>query len=135
MSTLVWSEEYRINVAEIDAQHKKLLEHVNKLHAAVEAQIDKADLHKLFLELVDYTRFHFTSEERLMREHGMANMEYHHRDHMLLLERLEKIVDDIVNGKNPAFYSEYDVSNDWFLAHICGYDKQMGEFLNSKGVF
>ena len=38
MPILVWSEEYSVNVAEIDAQHKTLLEHVNKLHAGVMAK-------------------------------------------------------------------------------------------------
>lgn len=135
MPILVWSEEYSINVAEIDAQHKKLLEFVNKLHAGVAAEIDREELRGLFEDLVEYTRFHFESEEKLMAEHGMATDTMHHKDHKLLLQQLEKIVDAISRGKQPAFYSQYDVSNDWFLAHILGFDKRMGAALNSKGVF
>ena len=74
MPILVWSEEYSINVAEIDAQHKKLLEFVNKLHAGVAAEIDREELRGLFEDLVEYTRFHFESEEKLMAEHGMATL-------------------------------------------------------------
>lgn len=66
MPTLVWSEKYSVNVAEIDAQHKQLLEHVNRLHAGVAAKIDKEDLRQLVLDLIEYTRFHFSTEERLM---------------------------------------------------------------------
>ena len=135
MPILVWSDEYCINVAEIDEQHKQLLEHVNKLHAGVEAQIDKEDLRQLVLDLVEYTRFHFASEEKLMKQHGMENSKKHHKEHKLLLKYLGHIVDAISEGKRPAFYSEYDVSNDWFLAHIMGFDKQLGVFLNRKGVY
>ena len=135
MPILVWSDEYSINVAEIDEQHKQLLDHVNNLHAGVEQQIDKEDLRQLVLDLVEFTRFHFSSEEKLMKQHGMENVKKHHKEHKVLLKHLNHIVDAISEGKRPAFYSEYDVSNDWFLAHIMGFDKKMGEFLNGKGVY
>lgn len=135
MPILVWSDEYSINVAELDEQHKELLQHVNKLHAGVEAQIDKQDLHQLLSDLYEYTAFHFASEERLMKQHGMSNVKKHHKEHKLLLKHLKQICNAVSEGKRPAFYSEYDVSNDWFLAHIMGFDKQLGTFLNSKGVY
>ena len=135
MPILVWSDDYSVNVAEIDAQHKKLLEHVNKLHAGVEAQIDKQDLHKLVVDLYEYAVFHFAFEEKLMKQHGMDHFKKHHKQHKLLLKHLKHICNAVSDGKRPAFYSEYDVSNDWFLAHIMGSDRKMGAFLNSKGVY
>ena len=135
MPVLAWSDEYSINVAEIDEQHKKLLDHVNRLHAGVEAQIDKRDLHQLVEELYEYASFHFASEEKLMRQYEMDQIKKHHKEHKALLKYLNHICDAISQGKRPAFYSEYDVSNDWFLAHIMEFDKKMGAFLNSKGVY
>jgi hemerythrin len=135
MPILVWSDDYSVNVAEIDEQHKKLLEHVNKLHASVEAQIDKQDLHELLVELYDYTAFHFAFEEKLMDQHGMKNVKKHHKEHKLLLKHLKHICNAVSDGKRPTFYSQYDVSNDWLLAHIMDFDKKMSAFLNSKGVY
>ena len=135
MPILVWTDEYSINVAEIDEQHKKLLDHVNRLHAGVEAQIDKQDLHQLVEDLYEYASFHFASEEKLMEQYGMDHIKKHHEEHRVLLNHLNHICNAISQGKRPAFYSEYDVSNDWFLAHIMGSDKKMGTFLNSKGVY
>jgi hemerythrin len=135
MSILVWSDEYSINVAEIDEQHKELLDRVNKLHAGVEAQIDKQDLHRLVEDLYEYTSLHFASEEKLMKQYGMDDVKKHHKEHKLLLKHLKHICDAISKGRRPAFYSQYDVSNDWFLAHIMDFDKEMGAFLNSKGVY
>jgi len=135
MRLLVWSDDYSVNVAEIDGQHKQLLEHVNNLHTGVEAQIDKKDLLELLVELYDYTAFHFASEEKLMDQHGMKEVSKHQKEHELLLKHLEHICNAISNGKRPAFYSQFDVSNDWFLAHIMDFDKKMGAFLNSKGVY
>ena len=106
MPILVWSDDYSVNVAEIDEQHKKLLEHVNKLHASVEAQIDKQDLHELLVELYDYTAFHFAFEEKLMDQHGMKNVKKHHKEHKLLLKHLKHICNAVSDGKRPTFYSQ-----------------------------
>ena len=135
MPILTWSEEYSINVAEVDAQHKKLLEHVSNLHTAVEARIDKEELRLMLEDLVGFTRFHFSTEERLMQEHGLENVEMHHKEHHVLLKHMEDLVDGVSKGNYPTFYSDYDVSNDWFLTHILKFDKKLGEYLNSKGVY
>ena len=100
----------------------------------MEAQIDKQDLHQLLVELYDYAAFHFASEEKLMKQHGMKDVKKHREEHKLLLKHLKHICNAVSDGKRPAFYSQYDVSNDWFLAHIMGFDKKMGAFLNSEGV-
>ena len=135
MPVLVWSDDFSVNVAEIDAQHKKLCDYVNKLHAGVAARVDRADLRQLLIDLVDYTRLHFATEERLMDEHGMQPATRHRKEHEMLLRLLEDTVKSISEGNHPTFYSEYDVSNDWFLAHIMEHDKKLGAFLNSKGVY
>ena len=134
MPILNWSEEFSINVAEIDAQHKKLLEHVNNLHAAVEAKIDKTDLRQMLVSLVEFTRLHFSTEEKLMKKHGLEHAT-HHQEHQVLLKHMEDLVEGVSRGQYPIFYSDYDVSDDWFLTHILQFDKKLGELLNSKGVY
>lgn len=135
MPVLAWSEEFSVNVAEIDAQHKKLCEYVNMLHAGVESRIDKTALRQLLVDLIDYTRLHFATEERLMEEHGMQSTTGHRAEHEALLRVLDNTVKSISEGNDPSFYAEYDVSNDWFLAHIMKHDKMLGTYLNSKGVY
>ena len=135
MPVLAWSEEFSVNVAEIDEQHKKLCDYVNRLHAGVADRVDREDLRQLLVDLVDYTRLHFATEERLMDEHGMQPGTRHRKEHETLLRLLEDTVKSISEGNHPIFYSKYDVSNDWFLAHIMDHDKKLGAFLNSKGVY
>ena len=79
MPILVWSDEYSINVVEIDEQHKELLDRVNRLHAGVEAQIDKQNLHQLVEDLYEYASFHFAFEEKLMKKYGMDRIKKHHK--------------------------------------------------------
>ena len=135
MPIVAWSEEYKVNVAEIDEQHQQMLELVNKLHAAVEARIDKTELMDMLSDLVEFSRMHFSMEEGLMREHGYPGLTEHHKEHRQLLGYLIDLVEGVSVGRSLGFYSDYDVSTDWALTHICETDKSLGLFLNSKGIY
>ena len=89
----------------------------------------------MLVDLVEYTRFHFSTEEKLMEKHGSGIVEKHQKEHNLLLRHMEDLLESVSQGTYPVFYSDYDVSNDWFLAHILKFDKKLGEYLNSKGVY
>ncbi len=135
MPIVTWSDEYRVNVKEIDVQHQKMLELVNNLHSAVEACEKKRKLMKLLVELVAFTRMHFKTEERLMKKYGYPKLSKHHKEHKVLIRHMRDLVAAVSSGKYPTFYSDYDVSTDWMMIHIAEHDKSMGTFLNSKGIY
>jgi len=131
MPIVTWSDEYNVNVEKIDKQHMHLLQLVNELHAAVEERIDKDDLKRMLIELTEFTRTHFATEEKLMTKHKYPDYKPHHKEHKMLLRHLGDLVNAVSKGKYPTFYSDYDVSTDWALVHIKEYDKPLGIFLNS----
>lgn len=135
MPVVTWREEYKVNVREIDDQHKKMLQLVNHVHAAVEARINKDDLLDLLTALAEFTRVHFSTEERLMKKYDYPDLAKHHKEHKLLLRYLVDLMDAVSSGKKLTFYSDYDVSTDWVLIHISECDKSLGAFLNSKSVY
>jgi len=135
MPIVTWCDEFNINVVEIDMQHRKMLELVNNLHSSVEARIDKNILRNLLVELVEFTRMHFATEEKLMKKYDYPGFEEHREEHRILLQHMDDLATAVSGGKYPAFYSDYDVSTDWALLHISEYDKGLGAFLNSKNVF
>lgn len=130
MPIVTWSDEYNVNVEKIDKQHRHLLQLVNDLHTAVEKCIDKEELKNMLIELTDFTRTHFATEEQLMSKHKYPNQNAHQQEHKMLLRHLGDLVTAVSNGKYPTFYSDYDVSTDWALVHIKEYDKPLGIFLN-----
>ncbi|MEW8301763.1 MAG: hemerythrin domain-containing protein, partial [Candidatus Thiodiazotropha sp.] len=66
MPTVTWSDEFNINVKEIDEQHQKMLEIVNNLHTAVEENRENEILNDLLIALYHHTQHHFATEEELM---------------------------------------------------------------------
>ena len=135
MPIVTWRDEYNINVEQLDSQHQKMLEIVNHLHAAVEARENKSVLRDMLVELAEFTRVHFSTEEELMSEYSFPAFDDHQIQHRLLLQHLDDLAAAVSIGKHPTFYSDYDVSTDWALVHISEYDKSLGLFLNSKGIF
>lgn len=135
MPTLTWREEFDVNVKQIDDQHRQLLELVTRLHASVEDRIDKQELRRMLVELLEFTRMHFATEEELMKEYAYPEFTRHHSEHKLLLRYMKQMVDGVSKGKYPTFYSDYDLSTDWALVHIEEHDRDLGAFLNAKDVF
>ncbi|MBF0471385.1 MAG: hemerythrin family protein, partial [Gammaproteobacteria bacterium] len=85
-------------------------------------------------ELVDFTRIHFATEDHLMKTHHYPDHKKHRKEHRLLLEHMDALLRSVTRGKQPHFYSDYDVSSDWAIAHIIDFDHDLGEYLNSVGV-
>lgn len=135
MPIVQWKDEYIINVEEIDIQHQTMVKLVNNLHSSVEARKDKSELERLLVELIEYTHMHFSTEEKLMKKNADPGLKLHHKEHRSLLGHLDQLVALVANGHQPTFFSDYDLSSDWMIAHITEHDKKMGRYLNSKGVY
>ena len=135
MAIAQWKDEYIINVEELDMQHQPMVKLVNNLHSSVEARKDKSELERLLIELVEYTRMHYSTEEKLMEKYADPSLKLHHKEHTSLLRHLDQLVALIANGQRPTFFSDYDLSSDWMIAHITEHDIKMGKYLNSKGVY
>lgn len=132
-----WKDDYSINVAEVDSQHKEMVDIVNQIHEAAMSGEDMDTLNKILNHLLEYTRFHFKTEEKLMLEHDYFNYASHKREHNELIQQLETTVRNISEGSVLQFsaISDFDIADDWMMTHLLGSDKALGAFLNSSNVF
>ena len=135
MSHIAWSESYKINVRELDSQHEEMATLVNKLYDAVVSQQSLESLNQLLSDLIDFTREHFSTEERLMIEHDYTGYPAHKAEHDELLKQLENFKAGALAKSRPGFRFEVDVSQDWFIAHINTSDRELAAFLNEKGIY
>ncbi len=127
-----WEDKYNLGIPEIDLQHQYFLKLIKRIYEKIDSQtpVDLIDSH--LNEIVYYGRFHFCSEENLMRLYkypDYLNMkEIHNRlihktANMITLYKLDKIeIKDII-----LFLVN------WFSSHTAKEDKKMAEYiLNSK---
>jgi hemerythrin len=134
MALIVWNNMYSVNVAQIDAQHKKLVDLVNQLHDSIKSgQKDKA-LTSIYNELISYTIIHFRDEEALMRKAGYSEIDEHIEIHKSLVERVKKLQKSYFDGNPDAWNDTLEFLRNWLLKHIAGTDKKYTYALNLAGI-
>jgi len=134
MSLMKWSSELSVNISEIDNQHKKLVDLINALHAAMISGKGKDVLEAIFSELIEYTKTHFSFEENLMGRHNYSDITSHKLAHKQLTEKVLGFYNDYKTGKIGLPVLIFSFLKDWLITHIAGTDKKYAPFLNAKGV-
>jgi hemerythrin len=134
MALFEWNDEYSVKIPSIDAQHRKIVELINKLHEAMQARHGKEVLGSIFDELVKYTKTHFANEERRFAVHGYTQAAAHHKEHTALTTKALALQADFNGGKVFLSADVLEFLKDWLIHHIGGSDHAYAPFLISKGV-
>src|SRR5690349_10560035 len=84
MPLIMWGPKLCVGIKDIDDQHKKLVEIVNKLNDAMVAGHGREVIGPTLGELIRYTQRHFADEERLMARHQYEHTVEHKAQHAKL---------------------------------------------------
>jgi len=136
MAFFEWNDQYSVGVANVDEQHKKLVGYLNDLFEALNVGKGKEILDSILDNMVEYTQYHFATEEKLMKLHGYPGYDDHKKKHDKLAEHVLDLKSQYAAG-NIVKVSPIQIGiflKDWLSKHIMGTDKLFGPFLNSKGV-
>lgn len=135
MDFIAWDKKLEINIEEIDIQHKKYFEIINKLYnESKKEKIDKKKLGEILYELVDYTGFHFSTEERYMQKYKYEDIEKHKEEHYKYKEKLAELARRFLKGEDEINMELFEFCKMWFFEHIKDIDKNLGKYLQKKGV-
>lgn len=126
-----WRESYRVEVKEMDEQHKQLFALLKSLHrAAVEGQPAES-LEPLLGEIVRYTKKHFASEVAMMRKYEYPDIAIHKRLHDALLSQAldvqEKAKQSALTIPIVTKFLEF-----WIAHHISEADRKLAAFVVSR---
>ena len=132
---ITWSDELSVGIEEIDAQHKGLVEMLNRLYKnAVETKSDIETVKDILNQLVQYTVIHFATEESLFRIFNYPDTEAHTKQHDELKEQVTKIVDKVEKGEQTVNMELIHFLRKWLQNHIMRSDKKFAPFLSEKGI-
>ena len=134
MELITWSERYAVHIAEIDQQHRKLISLLNQLDDAMTEGKGTSVLGAVLAELVEYTLYHFSTEERLFERHSYPGAADHKKEHGDFTARVRKLKQDFDGGNWMLTIDVLKVLTTWLNNHILGTDKKYEPFLKGKGV-
>ena len=116
MALLQWVPELDTGIAEIDTQHKRIVDYINKLHELRDSP-DRAALADVIAEMVDYTISHFAFEESMMENAGYLFSGPHKKVHELFTRKVAEMktrfdIGEDVTGELHGMLSR------WLFNHI-----------------
>jgi hemerythrin len=130
--SIAWSERLSVHIPEIDGQHQGLILLINKLHDAMNRGKGTEVLQDVLGELVAYTRIHFATEERLMREHDYPDYDDHKAAHDAFADHVNATFAMWTQGQAVITMQLAQYLRDWMANHIQGMDKKFGEYVSAE---
>lgn len=126
--TLTWNENYCTGIAQIDEEHKGIVDNFEKLYTMMRSGRGHEYYAELLIFLKHYVDSHFLHEENLQREIGYARLEEHIAAHaqfkaevtQIIQEREGKTVTNLDLIRLNLFIKE------WLIHHILMEDKMIG---------
>jgi len=136
MGKIQWDESLLIGVELIDEQHKKWIEHIHNVQDAIEARRGMPQIASTLDFLINYTEFHFSTEEKSMSETGYSELENHRAKHEELKGTLDNLIEDFREDGVTEKLSEAigTFLGNWLRNHIRVVDQAFAAFLKEKRI-
>lgn len=132
---LAWDNtRHSIGIPSIDREHREIVDQVNRIGEAINANRDNDVLATLMNELVVLAQRHFEYEERLMNDHGFPGLVEHAKEHRELLKRLGVLNESIQVSSPHKMELVLAFITDWAELHLLEGEKILGDYLASKGI-
>ncbi len=130
-----WDDSLSTGVEDVDLQHKKLLLIIDDVRETSELTGTEYSLRmsKDLKRLTDYTLYHFTDEEALMKARGFPGIEGHKKEHEGFVERVRVEIASLPSAEPARGYQFYRFLGTWLLNHIAKSDRAWAEYIAKAG--
>jgi hemerythrin-like metal-binding protein len=118
MALLTWTDDLSTGNAEVDSQHRKLVDLLNSLHDAMRSGQGAQDLSGIFDEVLAYTDYHFKTEERLFGPVEYPQKAEHIRQHAELVDQALGLQVQFRSGKAFMTAEVLQFLKNWIVHHI-----------------
>jgi hemerythrin-like metal-binding protein len=129
MSLIDWSDSLSVGYEEIDDDHKRLIDIVNKLDDAIASGHGSEAIGEILEELLSYTVWHFRHEERLMQTYGDPAFYDHKKEHDNLTEAALAKQKEFLDGNVDVAEELMPFLKNWLTHHILETDMKTGHYL------
>lgn len=132
--TIVWNDSYGTGLADIDAEHRKLLDIVNRMHEAVGSGRGAEVMGGILAETAEYAKFHYAHEEKEMQQLGYPGLAEHKREHAKSISALDAMIREHAQGANSLSPEKVLHNlNFFFVDHFMDADSKFKRYLYEIG--
>jgi hemerythrin len=136
MASIEWDDSLSVGITKIDDQHKMLIQKLNDLSDACNQKLDAQKIMSTLNFMIEYTDFHFSTEETNMAKFEYPGLAAHKEKHGEFVKVLKDLLGDFdEEGGTAALVKSIDTFLvNWLITHIKGTDVEFGKFLKEKGL-
>lgn len=134
MAFITWNSKLSVGITEIDNQHMKLVGYINELHDAMKVGKAKDVMAEILQNLVKYTLYHFSLEEKYMTQTVYPGLLAHKKEHS---DFVKKVSDFQKSYNDGSAFISIDLLNflrEWITHHILDTDQKYSPYLKDKGI-
>ena len=131
---VAWDDSLSVGITAIDEDHKKLLTLINNLQTSVLYPTGESFERQALSELVDYTKYHFSREEKLMEDNGYPEFEPHKQQHEQMIAKVGEYMQVYEKDREGTIDELTGFLKTWLINHIAGTDQKYSQFLREKGI-
>ncbi len=134
MAKIEWNDSLTIGIDVIDDQHKMLIQRLNELSAAVEMMRGETEIMRTIQFMIEYTDFHFSSEEEHMAEQNYLGLDFQQAQHAEFKNSLNRLLEDFEDeGITRGLTNSVNTFlGNWLIKHIKSLDLKFSQFLKDK---
>lgn len=134
MTTLTWGPDLEVGFGDIDVQHRRLVDLINRLEQSVSEAESHENVSTILDEVVRYTRLHFVFEEKLMDRYSIEETEEHRAEHYDFTREVIDFRRRFRNGELKVGNELLQMLSGWLRNHILGTDVEFARELRARGA-
>lgn len=128
-----WSESYSVTIKEIDDQHKKFFDIINRLYDSFMDKRQDDEVRNILSEMKLYASMHFGFEESYFKDVSYPEKREHLAQHEFFLMHVDLFyTESLVNIKALTPKVMFFL-RDWLKDHILGSDQKYIPYLKKLG--
>lgn len=135
MPLLTWNHASSVNVRAMDDQHSILMDTINDLRLALVHGRGRENISEILDRLIEFTRMHFWSEEKLMEQAGFPALADHRAQHHRILAELLYAAQCVQRGTELQTRAMLSQLREGYTSHIENLDRLYGPWLNERDIF
>lgn len=136
MKKIAWDDSLAIGVAVIDSQHQTWIARYNSVVDAIGSAGATASVVSTLDFLLEYTNYHFATEEGIMRSAGYPEFDGHQAKHVALRQAVANLGADFEEeGSTTALGEAVEtLLGNWLIQHIRNTDQRFGAYVRENGI-
>lgn len=130
MAFIEWRETFSVGMLDIDQQHKRLVDIINRLHDAMRTGAAQPQLARVADDLLEYTKQHFAYEEKMIAAAGYPHVAEHAKKHRAMTAQVEAFRDNIRAATATVPLKLMEFLKNWLTQHILATDMDYSRVLS-----